>query len=137
MKKIIGILFSATMCFAMENIEQDVEKNSDSVKIINGVLVLHPYEDIMYSPYVQKELKTSDPLVSVKAFLDDGSSKKPIYLPGNWSEFPESLPLSKLRGKKDGEKLIFTVDTKKKIILTCNQKIHNENDTFENRLSTL
>lgn len=130
-KKIIGILlFSTTMCLA---------------EVINGVLVLHPHEDIMYSlsdqVQIKKllglELKDSDPFVGVRALSDDGSSKVPVYLPKTFDEFPKSLPLSMLLDKKDGDQLIFDIDENTKVILTCNQKIQSQFNTFENQLAYL
>ncbi len=145
MKKIIGIvLFATTMCVAMDNnnVGQSVEKKSDPLEVITGVLVIHPH-DIFYSPLVQKdiqkvidlEMQAADPLVSVRAFKGQGYSRNLLYLPG-LIEFPEVLPLSTLRGKKDGDQLTFILakQKEKQIILTCNQKIQNQCGTFEGQL---
>ncbi len=143
MKKIIGIvLFSTTLCVAMDNnnVEQLIEKKSDPLEVIRGTLVIQTLEGIRYSPFAQKgikkalnmEMKASDPLVSIRAFEGDGSSKSPLYLPG-FAEFPEMLPLSKLRDKKDGGELTFILakQKEKQIILTCNQKIQKKSAVEE------
>lgn len=116
--------------------------NTDTIKIIKGTLVLHPYEKIMYSPYVQEDLKktldleldAADPLVAVRALKGDGSSQQKLFLPKKFDTFPDTLPLSILRDKKDGDELILMNGTTYKIILTCNQKIHN-NRAFNDQLA--
>jgi len=145
MKKIIGLLLFPALCIAMENTELLTANNVEYLaKVIKGVLVIHPHEDITYSPYVQKDIKKalglemneSEPLVSVRALEGDGSSRHKLYLP-EFNEFPDVLPLSLLRDKKDGDELTFTAGDKTKIILTCNQKIHIQSAVFENQLAYL
>lgn len=129
-KKIIIPLLSTTLSLRKYTIEQSIE-NTQTLKIINGVLTLHPHDSMMYSAFVQNislrriglSSQANNPLVSVRAFVDNGLSKCPIFLPVEYvSQFPESLPLSLLRGKKDGDKLEFMIGEKRKIILTSTKK---------------
>lgn len=164
MKKMLALLLlSSTACFAMES---DVTNNNDDdsvspLKTIKGVLVIDPNEDtLMYSPYLHKdiqrkldlEIKETDPVVFVRVLHGDGSSKMLIYLydrdsnskdneeesdDEGLSEFPQKLPLSVLRGKKEGDVLIVTSCRTTQIELTCKQKLVTPTADFERSLQYL
>ncbi|MGB8467637.1 MAG: hypothetical protein WCE21_01410 [Candidatus Babeliales bacterium] len=132
----------ALMCIqsscAMEITQQDAD---DSQYVIQGILVIQGHESLMYSPFMQKsihrllsiEMEPNDPLVSVHGLIKTNSSVCDLYLP-DFEQFPQLLPLSLLKDKKEGELLVFSVDNKK-IELTCNQKAMGTSVSFEVRLA--
>lgn len=145
-KNIIILLFATFQCCAMENVGQPTEKATEKIKIIEGVVVLHPHESVMYSIYLQENIKEtynlevipSEPMISIRALRGDGSDKIPLFLPETYGgEFTQSLPLHLLLGKKDGDLLTFMVGDERKIILKCDQKLYHPSDKFENRLKIL